>query len=237
MWLRMVALVLAAAAVAALAAAGPGVRLELWPVRTGFELLRYAAYLGIAGAAVALVALLVPRWRKGGLAVLGLALVASVASTVVPFALQRQARGVPPIHDISTDTESPPAFVALLPLRAGAPNPPAYPGAQTARLQHEAYPDIAPIALPLSPSAAFERALAAAREMGWEVIAHDPVPGRIEAVATTRWFGFKDDVVIRVSAREGGGSRIDVRSKSRLGRSDAGTNARRIRAFRAAVLN
>jgi uncharacterized protein (DUF1499 family) len=70
--------------------------------------------------------------------------------------------------------------------------------------------------------------------MGWEIIAAVPTDGRIEATATTRWFRFKDDVVIRVTPQPAG-SRIDVRSTSRLGRSDLGTNAKRVRAYFAAL--
>jgi len=74
------------------------------------------------------------------------------------------------------------------------------------------------------------RALAAARASGWAIVAADSAAGRIEATATTAWFGFKDDVVVRV-APEGTGSRVDVRSVSRVGKSDVGANARRIREY------
>jgi uncharacterized protein (DUF1499 family) len=67
------------------------------------------------------------------------------------------------------------------------------------------------------------------------VVAADPAAGRIEATATTFWFGFVDDVVVRVRPAAGGGSRIDVRSVSRVGKSDVGANAKRIRAYRAAL--
>ncbi|HEU0306092.1 MAG TPA: DUF1499 domain-containing protein, partial [Lysobacter sp.] len=69
-----------------------------------------------------------------------------------------------------------------------------------------------------------------ARDMGWELVAADATAGRIEATDTTLWFGFKDDIVVRVEA-EGSGSRIDVRSLSRVGKSDVGTNAKRIHAY------
>jgi uncharacterized protein (DUF1499 family) len=72
--------------------------------------------------------------------------------------------------------------------------------------------------------------LAAARAQGWEIVAAVPAEGRIEATDTTRFFGFKDDIVIRVKA-EGAGSRVDVRSLSRVGKSDVGKNASRIRAY------
>jgi uncharacterized protein (DUF1499 family) len=80
------------------------------------------------------------------------------------------------------------------------------------------------------PAAAFTRALGAARRMGWEIVAADSAAGRIEATATTTWFGFKDDVVVRIKPNQNG-SRIDVRSESRVGGSDIGTNAKRIRRY------
>ena len=137
---------------------------------------------------------------------------------------------MPRIHDITTDTENPPRFVALLATRQKAPNGADYAGAKLAQAQKAAYPDIKPELLNMPPALAFERALAAARNMGWDIVAAEPAQGRIEATATTFWFRFKDDVVIRIVA-EGNGSRLDMRSMSRIGRSDLGANAKRIRAF------
>ena len=134
------------------------------------------------------------------------------------------------IHDITTDTENPPQFVALHALRLTTFNGPEYAGRKVASIQKAAYPDIGPRFVEAGPASAFERALRAAREMGWAIVAGVPEEGRIEATATTRWLRFKDDVVIRV-APHGGGSRIDARSKSRIGRSDFGANAKRIREF------
>jgi uncharacterized protein (DUF1499 family) len=145
--------------------------------------------------------------------------------------LQQRARSVPPIHDISTDTEDPPQFVAVLPLRANAPNPPHYAGQDTAHEQRKAYPDIQPLVLAVPTQVAFNRARDVAQSLGWQIMGADAGAGRIEATATTLWFGFKDDVVIRVLPQGTTGSRIDVRSKSRVGRSDAGANALRIREF------
>lgn len=89
---------------------------------------------------------------------------------------------------------------------------------------------IAPLVLQASPAQAFDRARAAARDMGWQIVSADPAAGRIEAVATTFWFGFKDDVTVRVTPQDGQ-ARIDVRSRSRVGRGDAGANAARIRRY------
>lgn len=221
-----IAAAVSAAALGLLLAAGPGTRLGLWPYGTGFQMMRWAVYAGVAGAALALVALLLGPRR--GLAALALAL--GLGAAVAPWQVQRSAMGKPPIHDITTDTDDPPPFVAVVPLRRDAKNPVEYGGPEIAAQQRKAYPDIAPLSLPVPPAQAFERAERAARAQGWEIVAAVPAEGRIEATDTTRWFGFKDDVVIRVRP-EGAGSRVDVRSVSRVGRGDVGANARRIRAF------
>lgn len=151
----------------------------------------------------------------------------------------RKAAGAPPIHDITTDTADPPKFVAVLPLRAKAANPPEYPGEEFARQQRTAFPDLTTIFVRAPAEQVFGRAEAAARALGWDIVADVPGEGRIEATDTTKWFGFKDDVVIRIAPaidQPGSETRVDVRSKSRVGRGDAGVNARRIRAFRDQLL-
>ena len=221
---------LALAAGLALLASGPGYRLGWWDFRAGIWLLRWAGYLGIAGVLFALVALAVPSSRAGWTGTLAAALIISASVGGMTLAWGLRAKSVPPIHDISTDTEDPPAFVAILPLRAGAENSAAYGGPALAAQQKAGYPDLQPLVLPLPPEAALGRARNAAQDMGWEVVATDFAAGRIEATDTTPWFGFKDDIVVRVTPA-GAGSRIDVRSVSRVGRSDIGTNAKRIRAY------
>jgi uncharacterized protein (DUF1499 family) len=227
--LRRLAPLLSGVALLLLLAAGPGTRLGLWNFRTGFVLLRWSAYLGLAGAGLGLLALL---WRAPGSRrwPAAAAIVLGAFAALVPYRWMQRAKQVPPIHDITTDTERPPEFEAVLPLRAGAPNPADYGGAEIAAQQREAYPDIAPLRLQQPRHEAFRRALNAAREMGWELVSADSTAGRIEATATTRWFGFKDDVVVRVTPQEGG-SRVDVRSVSRVGKSDVGANAERIREY------
>ncbi|HEX5385648.1 MAG TPA: DUF1499 domain-containing protein [Gemmatimonadales bacterium] len=231
MRLRWLVVLLAALAALLLLISGPGARLGLWRFGTGFSLMRWGAYVGIAAGLLAVALLLLPA--RGGPRLTG-PLVAAVIlggiAAFVPWRWLRVARSVPPIHDITTDTAQPPEFVAVLPLRASAPNPAAYGGEEIAAQQHQAYPDIRPLELSAPPGAAFDRALAAARAAGWDVVATDSAAGRIEATATTGWFGFKDDVVVRVRP-DSGGSRVDVRSVSRVGKSDVGTNARRIRQY------
>lgn len=225
---------LATVAAVAAAAAGLGSRAELWTFRGGFEILKWAAWGGLAAAAISLlgVALSFSEQRRGSTLLLGaLGIVIGLVTAWIPWSWKQRAERVPPIHDISTDLSDPPAFEAILPLRADAPNPSEYGGDSIALQQQEGYPDLAPLTLDSPPEAVFLRALDAAREMGWEIVESDPDRGRIEATATTAWFGFKDDVVVRIRPEQGGGSRLDVRSVSRVGRSDVGTNARRIEEY------
>lgn len=230
--LATAALVVALVALALLAVCGPGSRMGWWNFRFGFTLMQWAAYAAVAAALAGLVALLV----GGARARAAVALAVGLAVFAVPWSLRRKAQSVPPIHDITTDVEDPPEFVEVVPRRTatGASNPPAYAGPEVAAQQKQAYPDIAPIRLPDPPERAFARAREAAESLGWEIVSADPQQGRLEATDTTRWFGFRDDVVVRVRP-EGAGSRVDVRSKSRVGRSDVGANAERIRTFRDAL--
>lgn len=230
MKLATIALIIALLTGLALLVGGPGARLGLWDFRFGFLLMRYAAYVGIGALALGALALFVPRARQGQGIKLMVALAIAAVVVWIPWQTLQQARAVPPIHDITTDTDNPPPFVAIAPLRAEAPNPAVYDGESSARQQLAAYPDIQPIALPMAARDAFDRALATARDQGWEIVAAVPDPGRIEATDTSFWYGFKDDVVIRIAGddRE---SRVDIRSKSRVGKSDLGKNAERVRAF------
>ncbi len=225
-------LVLLAAVIALLMLlfAGPGTRLEFWDFRFGFTLMRWALYIGVSAALLGLVLLLIPRTRSGNVSALVAAMVIALGTAAVPFLLAQQAQSLPRIHDITTDTHNPPQFIAVEPLRADAPNPIEYEGEEIARQQREAYPDIVPLETDVYPAIVFDRALETAQTMGWEIVAADADNGRIEATDTTFWFGFKDDVVIRIQGSNGG-SRVDVRSKSRVGLSDVGANAARIRSF------
>jgi uncharacterized protein (DUF1499 family) len=156
---------------------------------------------------------------------------AGLAAAVAQLASRR---GLPSIHDITTDADNPPQFVALLSLRGGWASPAAYDGPAAAAQQRRAYPDIQPIYVDAPPSRALDAAAAVGRELGWDVIAVDAAAGTLEAVDTTFWFRFKDDIVVRVR-EEAGRTRLDLRSKSRLGRGDLGANARRIRTFTSAL--
>jgi len=146
------------------------------------------------------------------------------------------AGDVPPIHDITTDTANPPAFIAIVALRENAPNgyeygvTEAWPAEKLGATTMEAYPHLKPVESDLSVADAVDRTEDALRAMGLEIVAVDKEAGLVEATATTFWFGFKDDMVVRIVGN-GEGSRIDLRSMSRVGQSDVGANAARITDF------
>jgi uncharacterized protein (DUF1499 family) len=157
------------------------------------------------------------------------------AGLLTPLRQLRAGHGLPSIHDITTDPEDPPLFSAVLSRRTGKVSPPEYDGPDAADQQRRAYPDIVPLDLGVAPERAIDEAALVAGELGWEIVALDRTRGVLEAIDTTFWFRFKDDVVVRVRASGPSRSRVDVRSKSRVGRGDLGANARRIREFTAAL--
>ena len=146
------------------------------------------------------------------------------------------AASLPPIHNISTDIEDPPQFDAIVSRRSGS-NPHGYDASQKigdvgtlGDLQRAAYPHLATFRSAVSVPVGLERAVAILKNMGLEVVAVDRVTGRVEATATTFWFGFKDDVVVRLKD-DGGVTSVDLHSASRVGQSDLGVNARRVATF------
>lgn len=204
--------------------AGPLLNFGLvdWPLALG--LFAGAAVLAGIGALFCLGRLL---RRRGGVVTV-IAAAAGIAAATIPIAIVAVAADKPPINDISTDTANPPEFRAITAaMRGPDANPPAYNPA-FAPQQSRAYPGIRPLDLPLPPDRAFALALAACN--GWQIIAADAEAGRIEAVARVPWWGFRDDVVIRLVPMAGG-TRVDIRSKSRVGQGDLGVNARRISAW------
>lgn len=195
---------------------------------TAFTSLRFGVYVG--GAALILIILNVLLNRKNtqwgstfAYAVLALVAVA------MPVSMMSKASAVPPIHDITTDVTNPPVFVAVAPLREGAPNPITYEGGEVTKQQLEAYPEIKTQLLPQNLETVLSAAEKAIVSLGWER-AQGALPNTLEATDTTLWFGFKDDVVIRLTPKSNN-TLVDMRSKSRVGKSDLGKNAQRINAF------
>ena len=223
---------MALAALLAAAFSGVGYRLELLSLPAAFNLLRVAAYTAIPAVFISLIGMVFtrPGGRYSGLT---MAVMGGVVGFLVfwhPYDLLRTARSVPPIHDITTDTGNPPQFKTLVPTRADAPNGYEYGGPDIARQQKTAYSDIRSARLTAPPEDVFTAVLDIARDSGWDIVDSTSDEGRIEATATTLWFGFKDDVVIRITTFDTI-TIVDVRSASRVGQSDLGLNAERIRKF------
>ncbi|MEJ2697263.1 MAG: DUF1499 domain-containing protein [Candidatus Sulfobium sp.] len=228
--------IIALAAVLSALVAAFCTRYGLWKFTTGITVFRCAAYAAVAGSALSLIGLVaslrIVIQRGFFLAFLGLLIGGTVGATALYW--RHVADSVPPIHDITTDTQDPPKFDEILRLLKSADNSPVYGGKKVAAQQKRSYPEIVPLILRIPPGQAFDRALSTARSLGWQIIDDDKSAGRIEAVATTFWFGFRDDIVVRVRP-EDAGSRVDIRSESRVGVSDLGKNAERIRKFLTAM--
>jgi hypothetical protein len=246
---RIASLSFAVAIIGVLVGLSAGVlyRLDLVPLMTSlFTLLPAGAYISAAGAALCLLSIVIALilykgefLAKSALPVVGL--IAGGIAVYIPYGQQQLGASVPPIHDISTDTSDPPVFVDILPLREAdnAPNTAEYLVEYETRgrvlnvpeVQKEGYPDIQSSELwGLSFYEGFDLALAAAKQQGWTIVAADKEEGRIEAWDKTTFMGFVDDVVIRIRP-EGIGSIVDIRSVSRVGGSDVGKNAQRIRTY------
>lgn len=228
-WLVGLGLLIAVTAITAAVLSGVGSRLGWWHFRVGLQTAEWAVY-GSA-LALALSALGIFRSRPAGtrsgllLATLGALL--ALPPLVMALQWEYAARTYPAINDISTDTQDAPAFWDM-------PVPTNYPGSQTARLQHAAYPDLVPLKLALPDKQAFALALAEVKAQGWTIVTSAPDEGRIEATASSLLYGFTDEVIVRVKAVDGS-TTVDVRSRSRLGRVDRGVNAKRIRAYLVAL--
>ncbi len=239
--LGLLALLTGVIAILMVGLAGPGNRFGVWDWMFALgTLFKFGAYAGMAAAGIGIVWLVVGLIRKdrsGGMRALT-GFVLGLLAVAPPFLLQQRAGEVPPIHDVTTNMDQPPAFVALADARRASTNGLDYKPVMEVRgqtinvreFQVAAYPDIVTWRSSASPQAVFARAKAAAEAQGWEIVAVDDGAMRIEATATSLVFGFKDDVVIVVSA-DGTGAKLDIRSASRVGISDLGANADRIRAF------
>jgi uncharacterized protein (DUF1499 family) len=201
------------------------VRAGRW--QEGLLLYAIAGLLSLVVLAIHAVQFLLPRFQEQRGAILRRTLPALPGAIL--FVTAMQAGQVPPIHDITTDVDDPPLFETAPGLRGDDSNPLGIKPEVIAQ-QLEAYPDLDTLRLSTSFENAYNRALTTARAMGWEITREDPTAGYIEAVDTTTVMNFRDDIVIRVRTNAEG-SLVDLRSVSRVGRSDLGANARRIRAY------
>ena len=200
--------------------------IELGTVFTGFK---YGIFTAVA-ALVLLALQIIFKRNTLTLASAAITVALSAVALGLPLSMLSKGKSVPPIHDISTDLINPPEFVAIAPLRADAPNPIAYAGEATAAQQRQGYPELKTLSYLQSKAELVNAVEQAATNLGWELANTDTSEGVVEATDTTMWFGFEDDVVVRIT--DIGNKRlVDIRSKSRVGGSDLGKNAERIHGF------
>ncbi len=208
-------------------------------------IIQYAAYAGIAAGVFGLMGLgaTLPGSAKRGFAAALIAVVLGFGGGGKIAELYMKVQMNPFIHDITTDTANPPQFVDVVGAREafaqvtldklnGLEYTPDVALQQNAAQARPGYPDLSPVETTEAQAVVFDKALALIESEGWEVVASVLEEGRIEATATTPYFKFRDDVVLRIAA-DGAGTRVDMRSASRVGRSDVGVNAERIAAFTA----
>ncbi|MDP5033064.1 MAG: DUF1499 domain-containing protein [Paraglaciecola sp.] len=224
--MKILVALLSLLAILLVALPGPLYKHQILELAPAFAALRYAVYVGIAALVLLLVQIIFMR-KNISWPVTAISAVFAIVAIALPVSMMGKAKSVPPIHDISTDLVNPPNFVAIAALRADAPNPAEYAGEETAKQQREAYPELITEIYQQSSEQLFEVAQAAVNDLGWTLVNANKAAGLIEATDETTWFGFKDDVVIRIS-NTGEERFLDVRSKSRVGKSDLGKNAERI---------
>lgn len=235
------------AALGALFAAAYGYQEGYWDFRTALlTITKYATYAGAAAVVLSLIGLgaTLPGGNRYGLIISLIGLAAGGVSAGYVGNQYFIVRTSPFIHDISTDLQNPPRFQAAVAAREAFASETGQEmndlrfDANVALQQQAGYPDIAPLTLNASPAEVFEKAEALVERNEWEFLAQDQQAGRIEATATTRFYKFKDDIVIRLTPTGTGTSvstRVDMRSASRVGLSDVGVNAARIKDFLAAL--
>ncbi|MGP5337092.1 DUF1499 domain-containing protein [Psychrobacter maritimus] len=208
---------------------GPLYKYGVVDLGTAFTGFKFGVFAGIA-ALILLVLQIIFKRKTVTLGSTIMALLLSTIAIAIPLSMLNKGKSVPPIHDISTDLVSPPEFVAIAPLRADAPNPVEYAGVEVATQQRAAYPELQTLNYPQSKSELVEATKQVIDNLGWQLVNIDANQGIVEATDRTMWFGFKDDVIVRIT--DNGSKRlVDIRSKSRVGGSDLGKNAERIHKF------
>lgn len=230
--------IVATVAIALGVLSGTGYKLGWWELGMAFTILRWSCLAGLGAAATAVIGLLFSKQKGVSIFIL----IAGLGVSGMIFKQVQTAQSVPPIHDITTDTENPPEFVDVVDLRGedsnsidyetkmGPVNPETGESRHYSDIQAEHYPDIGPLNLDLDVDSCFDLAEVTAVSQTWEMVSVVKDEGRIEATDTTFWFGFKDDVVIRVESDDEA-CRVDMRSSSRVGMSDVGVNAKRIKNY------
>ena len=211
---------------------GLGYRLGIWHFRTGFEILKWSFFVSGATLLMLLACMFFVQTKTRADSMIGITgIIICLVLVYVPYSWKKTLDAYPYIHDISTDTLNPPDFVIVDQLRAADDHSIEYDGLEVAELQVKAYPDIKTLVIDGDIEKHLQSAENVLNDMNLDIVSVDIESGRIEAVATSFLFGFKDDMVIRMTETDGAQVAVDVRSKSRVGKSDLGQNAKRIRRF------
>ena len=211
---------------------GLGYRLGLWHFRTGFEILKWSFFVSGATLLILLACMFFVQTKTRADSMIGITgIIICLVLVYVPYSWKKTLDAYPYIHDISTDTLNPPDFVIVDQLRAADDHSIEYDGLEVAELQVKAYPDIKTLVIDGDIEKHLQSAENVLNDMNLDIVSVDIESGQIEAVATSFLFGFKDDMVIRMTETDGAQVAVDVRSKSRVGKSDLGQNAKRIRRF------
>lgn len=230
-WLVRTGFILAVLCAAALVVSGMGYRLELWGYMGGFGIIKWAFQLSIAAVVLSIVGLVISSRRTGATLAMGLlGVVIGGMAAYVPWSWKQTLDAHPYIHDITTDLNDPPAFVVVASARSEGDHPVTYDGPEVAAQQREAYPELQSLVVSADPATVFAAAKTVVESMGMELVDASESDLRIEATQTSFFYGFKDDIVVRIVAAPDT-TKVDVRSKSRVGRSDIGQNAKRIKIF------
>ncbi|MFV1997267.1 MAG: DUF1499 domain-containing protein [Acidiferrobacterales bacterium] len=207
---------------------GPlGSRIGWWDFTFAVTLVTWSVYLGLFAALLCSLGLIVarPGSRRRGFVFSLLGLIIIVPMILFLQSWNEAKMTLPPIQDITTNTDTPPEFWI-------SPNSRMYGGKKIAVLQKKFYPDIQPLFLSVPADKVFDLSIKVIQDKGWQLWEPSRVDMHIEATHKTFWFGFSDDVIIHITAVDKTSSRIDMRSTSRFGGGgDGGTNANRIRSF------
>ncbi len=208
-----------------------GAKFDWWSFTLGFTILRWSVYLVLAAAGLAVVSAVLGAMTGIGIKDYRYLVVLVIAAIVfgVPYNARQEFRKFPTLADATTNFSDAPTFIALAPIREKtAKNPLEFRGGEAIDKQKEVFPNLSTLTSTKTPAQIIASAEALAKQLGWEIASVQPELGRMEATATTFWFGFEDDVVVRARAQAPGETLVDVRSASRVGYLDGGANAKRV---------
>ncbi|WP_137169599.1 DUF1499 domain-containing protein [Marinomonas sp. FW-1] len=208
-----------------------GVRVGIFEPLTGFSMLRKSVFASLVLSILAAISMGACRKEKnvGVQRFFFLVLIVSFLYSAMWIVFYFQRAELPNINDITTDTQNPPTYLNVNFIRNSKENDLSY-NTDWASIQNEYYPDVKPLFSKKDPATVFAAVSNLVEEREWEVVATYSGAGIIEATARTPIFGFRDDVVIRITQEENK-VRVDMRSCSRVGDGDFGVNAERIVSF------